>query len=385
MDEPERPATNPSTNTLPQLPRPVFLSFARRDFRIAYHVWQQMLAPDPEQSHADQVLFDFPPLLPIGLKLRGIQLNVSSADHPLSMGQGYADDWKPGKPGWMYAIRKNIEQAQSYVVVLTPHSSRSKGVALEIDEFEAYSDKPAAILSVNRTRIPDKLAKIERAMVHDVTVDVRSMMGSVLHAAFAAQDNEEWWQAGVAFLEAWNLLALFDDPSQELCLDILRGRGRADIQLDLADASASADATELKSHCRDALSEIVPLLETDLRPVISEVIQLAGQAEQRQDWQAMAEYYAAMFSMYRAGGDCASPIASDMLAAKARAERHQQNWDEASKTLKFATFIDQDDAASRAGLTHDLACAHARRAPDDNNETVPWNSLLAHLAAPQRR
>jgi hypothetical protein len=288
-------------------------------------------------------------------------------------------------------------------------------------------------------------------MVHDVTVDVRSMMGSVLHAAFAAQDNEEWWQAGVAFLEAWNLLALFDDPSQELCLDILRGRGRADIQLgnrdhavrsfehslamtrpeqhalranvlhnlgwaqatqdksevgrareslvgaseswkaaiaelDLADASASADATELKARCRDALSEIVPLLETDLRPVISEVIQLAGQAEQRQDWQAMAEYYAAMFSMYRAGGDCASPIASDMLAAKARAERHQQNWDEASKTLKFAlTFIDQDDAASRAGLTHDLACAHARRAPDDNNETVPWNSLLAHLAAPQRR
>jgi hypothetical protein len=89
------------------------------------------------------------------------------------MGQGYADDWKPGKPGWMYAIRKNIEQAQSYVVVLTPHSSRSKGVALEIDEFEAYSDKPVAILSVNRTRIPDKLAKIERAMIHDVTVDVR--------------------------------------------------------------------------------------------------------------------------------------------------------------------------------------------------------------------
>ena len=451
MGESQTTEANASSNKLPHLPRPVFLSFARRDFRIAYEVWQQMLGPDPEQSHADQVLLDFPPLLPIGLKLHGIQMNVSSADHPASIGQGYADDWEPGQPGWMYAIRQNIEKAQSYVVVLTPYSSRSKAVALEIEAFEAYPDKPVAILSVNKTPIPETLAKIERAMVHDVTVDIRSMMGAVLKAAFAAHDNEEWWESAVAFLEAWNLLALFDDPSQALCLDILRGRGRADIQLgnrnqavrsfehaltlirpeqhalranalhslgwaqatqdkseigrareslvaatvswraavaelDLVDADASVgadaadatDVTELKRRCQDALARVEPLLETDVRPQISETIQRALQAEQRQDWSAMAGHYAAMFSMYRAGGDCASQVATDMLSAKARAERQQHNWDEAGKTLKFAlTFIDQDDAASRAGLTHDLGCVHARRAPDADDASVPWDSLLA--------
>jgi hypothetical protein len=108
------------------------------------------------------------------------------------------------------------------------------------------------------------------------------------------------------------------------------------------------------------------------------MIQRAVEAEKQQDWSAMAGHYAAMFSMYRAGGDCVSSVATDMLSAKARAERQQHNWDEAGRTLTFAlAFIDQDDAASRAGLTHDLACVHARRAPDADDETVPWNSLLA--------
>ena len=242
---------------LPHITRPVFLSYARRDFRIAYNIWQQMLSPDEEIGHMDQVLMDFPPVVPPDMKLHGGQFVISSPDHPMSGGAGFRDEWAPGQPGWMVGIGDNLIRAKSLAVVLTPHAASSKAVELEIENFKSFHDKPVFVLRINRTPIPDNLSVIEEAMVHDVTIDMRSVLGNVLHAAYPALDSGDWENAELLFREAWNLIEYVDDASAALARDLLRDWGRALLKLDARDIAVQVfghilKLTEPEQHARRA-------------------------------------------------------------------------------------------------------------------------------------
>ena len=437
--------TNAPRHALPHLPRPVFLSYSRRDFRIAYYIWQQMLSPDSKESHFDQVLMDFPSLMPPDMKLEGIQANVSTADHPLSMGVGYEDDWSPDMPGWMVGIGGNLIRCESLVVVLTPNSEHSEAVDTELKAFEAFPEKPITFLSVNRTPIPERYAKFERAMVHDVAIDIKSMLANGLRAAYEAQDNKQWLNAALLFTEALQRLPLLPDASVGLYRDILTGRGRADIQLGYRDQAVRmfeqaleltdpkqrvlyagvlynlgwAHATEarheigraresvvsaqscweralnvleaedtagqeiaevekLRASCHEGQTWATRLLEANQRALIAAILQDAGKAEQARDWTAMCDLYEKIFSLYRLGGNGESGVITDMLSAKARAERKLDAWDDARKTLEFAlTLIDEDDSASRAGLMHDLGCVQSRRKNGQPPEALTKEQLSA--------
>ena len=430
---------------LPHIPRPVFLSYARRDFRIAYSIWQQMLSPDEKIEHMDQVLMDFPSVMPPDMKMHGMQFVISSPDHPLSLGGGFSDEWAPGQPGWMFGIGNYLIRAKSLAVVLTPHAAASKAVELEIENFKSFPDKPVFVLRVNGTPIPDSLAVIKDAMVHDVTIDMRSLLGNVLHAAYPALESGDWKNAELLFREAWNLIDYVDDASASLARDILRDWGRALLQLEARDIAvqvfghilkltepehhvrrangqynlglahacfqrgevgrgrlaletavtcwrdclaslAKADSSmaseeeieRLRAAAEQAIAQTEVVLKADVPPLIGQFVAEVGQAERLGNWRRVAELYGNMFVLYRAGGQCESAIATDMLAGLARAHRHCGGWEEARNVLRFALkFIDESDRASRAGLLHSLACSYARREPDAPAEQVERKEIVA--------
>jgi hypothetical protein len=217
---------------LSQLPRPVFISYASRDFRIAYQIWRQMLSGE---DHDKAVLMDFPPLVRPDMELEGLQATVSDAGHPLAMGRGFAEGWAPGMPGWMVGIGGNLIRANSLVVVLTPNAARSSAVAKELQAFGAFPDKPVGLLSVNRTPIPEAFTKLRGATVYDVLIDIEAMLSPVLSAAREAEREEKWRDAGILFTDAINLIPLMDSPDGELQAEALIARGRMDLKLGFND------------------------------------------------------------------------------------------------------------------------------------------------------
>lgn len=230
---------NSPQNALPDIPRPVFLSYSRRDFRIAYTLWEMMLDPKNSDSHDTQVLMDFSILIPPDMKLAGIQMTVSTEAHLLGFGRGYVDGWAKDMPGWMYGIGKNMLASQSMLVLLTPNGERSEAIDTELRAFEAFPEKPLFFISVNGTPIPDRFAKYENAQVFDLKIDMESLLGTVLRAAFDAKDKEEWKDAGILFTEALQMMRLYPHPNAELTRDLLVNRGQADIILGYRDEAVS--------------------------------------------------------------------------------------------------------------------------------------------------
>lgn len=230
---------NSPQNALPDIPRPVFLSYSRRDFRIAYTLWEMMLDPKNPDRHDAQVLMDFSILIPPDMKLAGIQMTVSTEEHLLGFGRGYEDGWAEDMPGWMYGIGRNMLASQSMLVLLTPNSERSEAIDTELRAYEAFPEKPLFFISVNGTPIPDRFAKYDKAKVFDLKIDMESLFGNVLRAAFDAKDKQEWRNAGLLFTEALQMMRLYPHPSAELTRDLLINRGQVDINLGFRDEAVS--------------------------------------------------------------------------------------------------------------------------------------------------
>lgn len=215
---------------LPEIKRPIFISYAHKDFRIALEVFRSLRA-SPHQSAEEvfqDVFLNFPPMDMVPPDMHGqleIYINLSLAN----LGFQAPAHWG------LEILPTMIARSESLLLILTKHSKMSEAVR---EEFRLYPErKPVWILQVNGEPVPEAFAARRNVHVRSIGVDVPLMFQTVMAAAEEFNGQKELAEANRLYFEAINLLFLIDGFDPLLMANVWARKGVTENRLGLGDGA----------------------------------------------------------------------------------------------------------------------------------------------------
>lgn len=224
------------TMTLPEIERPIFISYSERDFRVVLEIYRLLRAdvsgpPTVETSPFHDVFFNMPDPERIPADLRG------TLDY-------YIQCKAPLYPVWQNEVLPFIgtSACKSVLVVLTKHSRESPAVG---EEFRVAFHKPLWVMQINGEPLPANFASHPNMRLCHATINLPELLNRAMRASSECAASQAWTEAYALDNETLDLLDLLNPSDAFLRATILGQRAVAEIRLGLIDDSCHSLQTAL--------------------------------------------------------------------------------------------------------------------------------------------
>lgn len=206
---------------LPEIPRPIAISFSNRDFRIAQRIAQTLgsQSPTTEQMMGEVWLVSpLPPLLTPGF-------DSLTMIEPGALGS---------KRHWgLSVLPAIIIHSKSLLVVLSNYSAKSESVAMEIS---AYPDRgPLWIMPIDDTPVPEEWTKLHKIRICELpnSISLADILQEVINDAQHAAASDQLEHAYKLHWEAINIQAVVAPTDIEPLIYLHIQKARLELKLNL--------------------------------------------------------------------------------------------------------------------------------------------------------
>lgn len=252
----------PDNIALPNIPRPLAISYAHKDFWITYRIARALgMGRSPlkdQKGEMGDIWFQFPhpELIPPYEEL-DIYCHV-----PEAVGHWGLD-----------IIPAFICNSQALVVILSRHSAHSKQVHLEIDTYP--DSRPVWFISIAGEPLPDKwkARRNTRVVTPPIQLDLTSMFRKACSMANEASEKNLLRKSYLFYWDAINLLALINPRDFSKAYQLFALKGLCEIRLGLG--RGAVQSLESALILADALPQELDNIATNDHT--NELVMLGGQ------------------------------------------------------------------------------------------------------------